>query len=114
MSDANEVKHTPLPWKELQPQTNAPYGQDMGWGIVAVEPMRGRIDSQITGMSEVDAKFIVAAVNSYPSRQRLVEALHTVCRAFVMEKATAAEELAALKDAYYVARTALADIGGEK
>jgi hypothetical protein len=35
--------------------------QGAGWGIVARDPMRGRIDSQITGMTEANARLIAAA-----------------------------------------------------
>lgn len=50
--------HTPGPWRAVLVLKESKDDQvyvDCGWGVVAVDPMRGRIDSALTGMSEADA-----------------------------------------------------------
>lgn len=44
-------KITPGPWSAIQLHKEFAHV----WGVIAIEPMRGRIDSQITGMTEADA-----------------------------------------------------------
>lgn len=54
---------TPGPWeaKQIQKDATALVPPGRGWGIVAVMPMRGRIDSSVHGMSEDDARLVAAA-----------------------------------------------------
>lgn len=70
-------KHTPRPWqaKHIQPDGTQLVPPGYGWGVVAVEPMRGRIDSSISGMKEDDARLIAAA-------PELLEALKLVWEMF--------------------------------
>jgi hypothetical protein len=60
--------------------TQAPWCSEhvgRGWGIVAREPMRGRIDSQIAGMKEDDARAI-AILPELLALAAAVEELHAV------------------------------------
>ncbi len=67
------MSHKALPWMAQK------CGDFGGWGIIATDPMRGRVDSQITGMSEEDAKFIVRAVNAFdPMRKAITNFVNAV------------------------------------
>jgi hypothetical protein len=55
---ANKGGYTEGPW-EARKTNDVFCGQ--GWGVIAVEPMRGRVDSAITGMTEADARLMAAA-----------------------------------------------------
>lgn len=54
------------PWTAVQicaPMSRSKDG--LVWGIVAVNPMRGRIDSQLEGISKPNAQLIAAAPEMY-------------------------------------------------
>ncbi len=53
-----KTKHTPGPWAVIE--TKCEFG---GCGVIAIEPMRGRIDSAITGLTQGNAHLIAAAPN---------------------------------------------------
>ncbi len=55
------MKSTPGPWEAQQVVTQSYVSPEHGWGVVAVNPMRGRIDSAIACMREADARLIAAA-----------------------------------------------------
>ena len=63
------MKHTPGPWDAIPFQSH--YGTH--WGVIAINPTRGRIDSAITGMTEADARLIAAAPDLLESLRGLVE-----------------------------------------
>lgn len=48
------MRYTKGPWRATKSELG-------GWGVIAVDPMRGRIDSQLRGMTEADAKLIATA-----------------------------------------------------
>jgi hypothetical protein len=59
-------KFTPGPWCAVQvaaPMSRSKDGKV--WAIIAVEPMRGRIDSQLEGISEPNARLMAAAPDLY-------------------------------------------------
>lgn len=71
---SESTKFTPGPWKALAPQMTHVYGQDKGWRVIAVEPMRGVINSQITGMNEANARLISAAPEMYEALKGIADA----------------------------------------
>jgi len=62
------MAHTPGPWMAIK--SPSPLNPD-SFGVIAVDPMRGRIDSQLQGMTEDNAHLIAAA-------PELLEALHEI------------------------------------
>ncbi len=73
----SEIKNTPGPWIPQQVVTKHYGTPDHGWGIIAVEPMRGRIDSSITGMTKADAHLIAAAPDLYEALKGALALLET-------------------------------------
>ncbi len=55
------MSHTPGPWRAITISTKTYGSPEHGWAVIADEPMRGRIDSALTGMRLDDAKLIAAA-----------------------------------------------------
>jgi len=69
-------KHTPGPWKAIP----CPSPMDKSaFGVAAVEPMRGRIDSSLQGMTEANARLIAAAPDLLEACKQLVNAAYKPC-----------------------------------
>ncbi len=62
------MNHTPGPWKAIKGNDMWP---DAGWGVIAVDPMRGRVDSQIAGMKEEDARLCASAPDMLKALERI-------------------------------------------
>ena len=58
----SETKWTKSPWKAVS--SPMPLNSN-AFGVLAVNPMRGRIDSTLQGMCEADARLIAAAPELY-------------------------------------------------
>lgn len=111
MSDANEVKLLPCPF----------CGSAARWAVSTesddseIQCSNAECALLVFGQKDSDQETAAAwNMRIDPLRQQIVAALHAVCRAFSEPKATLEQERAAIKEAYGLARTALADIGGEK
>jgi hypothetical protein len=106
-------KHTPLPWKVGLYGGIYPVSPPNSAAIVSADTPSGPLPNHIANEA-----LIVAAVNSYPSRQRLVDALR-----LTMEALMAGDPVDGSADQSYVipgdkviaalseARTALAGLG---
>lgn len=93
MKESEKLERTPGPWKAV-PTNDWVYGpSEQGWGIIAVEPMRGRIDSQITGLKRADAEFIVASCNGRDALEAQVAQLNITMKALAKQNTEVGESL---------------------
>lgn len=105
MSTQGVSPFTPGPWQAIR--LSGGFGAE-GWGVIAVDPMRGRIDSQISGMSEGNARLCAAA----PELLRACQLFLSAQSARRHPLGAPDEGIAAIcAEAAAIARSALAKVG---